>query len=232
MEFTFVSKDVADFAKACGELMNAEIGSEPGDFTTWAITLLDVEAPPVMADFWDARQSQHLYQLELQGDEIIEVGPNAETQRAYDDEQWLIYNMEPEIRDTLVNGGCLTDIDVRLAESAVAAYNRLLDGRGQGEGVSVTEFALACADIKVTAPTFDTLEALPVHMAYWWEKLNPPLKLLGYHEAIGAFYDAWIESGVTDPEDVDVLVLLELSEAVKAMDPDDVETLAVLGCSG
>ena len=223
---------VAEFAATCGDLMEVEIGPSTDEFTLWALSLSDVEPPHVLVDFWDARVGKYLFQIEVQGDELVPVGPNARTHEASDDEVWVVYLMDPELRDALVRGGCLTDLDVQLAGIQVAARERLLDGRGQGEDVSVIEFALACADMKVTVPTFDALEAVPAHLACWWEQLNPPPELTGYYDAVAALYDAWIQQGVDDPADVDVSVLLALSEAVKAMDPDDLETLTTLGCSG
>ena len=71
---------LVEFSADCGSLMDAEIGPRPVDFAVWALALDDLEPPPALADFWTARVSQYISQVEvLDDDTMVEVGPNPDT---------------------------------------------------------------------------------------------------------------------------------------------------------
>ena len=46
------------------------------------------------------------------------------------------------------------------------------------------QFAEACAEIRVAAPTMGGLDAMPAHLAGWWGRLVSPPGLGEYHSAI------------------------------------------------
>ena len=196
------------FSADCGSLMDAEIGPSPVDFAVWALALDDLEPPPALADFWTARVSQYIFQVEvLDDDTIVEVGPNPDTQGANEREMDLVAAMSPGVRDILLDGGCLTEIDVLLGREFLAARARLEGCYGQSGTVTVEEFAEACRDMKATSPTFNSINAIPAHLLYWWERLVPPPGLEGYHRAVPDFYREWVRVG-GDPEEADVYLQL------------------------
>ena len=132
--------------------------------------------------------------------QLVHDGPNKYSQEAADTAMDELYLMDFRLREYLVDVDCLTGAEVWRADAVWAAWSRLLDGFGQGDNVSVEEFADACNDIKLTVPTLDELIAVPYHMSYWWEQLNPPPELVSYYVAVADFYEEWIETGGGDPQ--------------------------------
>ena len=223
---------LVEFSADCGSLMDAEIGPSPVDFAVWALALDDLEPPPALADFWTARVSQYIFQVEvLDDDTMVEVGPNPDTQGANEREMDLVAAMSPGVRDILLDGGCLTEIDVLLGREFLAARARLEGRYGQSGAVTVEEFAEACRDMKATSPTFNSINAIPAHLLHWWERLVPPPGLEGYHRAVPDFYREWVRVG-DDPEEVDVYLQLAPVEEAQKLDGDTLETLLRTRCAG
>ena len=165
--------------------------------------------------------------------QVVHDGPSEYSQEAADTTMSELAFMEFEIREYLMDAGCVTDIDVLLADAAIAAWNRLLEGYGQGEDVGVEEFAQACNDIKLTAPTMDKVSALPLHMAYWWAELTPPSELADYYAAVARFYEEWIESGGDDPlSAVSLETQMALTDTALALDGDVLDVLLARRCAG
>ena len=77
--------------------------------------------------------------------------------------------MSPGVRDILLDGGCLTEMDVLLGREFLAARARLEGCYGQSGAVTVEEFAEACRDMKATSPTFNSINVIP----------GPPAPLVG-----------------------------------------------------
>ena len=210
-----------EFAVACGELRE---GSEDVEFDSWVAMVQALVAPPEVADYWSAYVDQFALQTDL--------GPNGRTQNASDRATAATMELSREARELLISTGCLSEIDVWLAREFVAANARLEGGYAQRGTVTVEQFAKACADIKITAPTMGGLDAMPAHFIAWWGQLVPPPGLGKYHSAIMDFYREWQGVDTGDPQDVDILTQLAVMEAAQALDGDDLEILLREGCSG
>ena len=218
--------DIADFALACAEVNSQDESALGWTFEGWVEEAQAIDPPPALTDWWGAYVGQ--FALQLTSD-----GPNEHSQEAADDERRALVSMDPGTRDYLVDTGCVTAAEVQVAIAVDEAWGRLLGGYGQGRDVSVEEFADACKDIKLTAPTMQGLAALPLHMAHWWVRLTPPPELVVYHLAIAMFYEDWVEGSGDDPADsMSSETQAYLNTAMQAMDADVLEILLARGCAG
>ena len=166
--------------------------------------------------------------------QVVHDGPSEYSQEASDVAMDELYLMDFRLREYLVDADCTTSIDVWRADATHAARTRLLDGFGQGENVSIEEFADACSDIKLTTPTLDETIAIPYHMAYWWGQLTPPPELASYYVAVADFYGEWIETGGgIDPQtDVSFGTQMAVLDSVQSLEEDMRETLLIRRCAG
>ena len=98
--------------------------------------------------------------------------------------------------------------------------------------MTVGQFAEACADIRVAAPTMDGLDAMPAHLAGWWGRLIPPPGLGEYHSAIMDLHREWQEVDTGDPQDAGILTQLAVVEGANTLDDDGLETLLRGDCPG
>ena len=221
-----MAADVADFALACTDIRNRDESAPDWTFEGWVAEAQAIEAPPALADWWSAYVDQFALQL-------VHDGPSEYSQDAADMTMNELAFMEFETREYLVDTGCVTGIEVWQADATLAAWNRLLEGYGQSEDVSVDDFARACNDIKLTAPTMDKLSALPQHLAYWWAELTPPSELEDYYAAVARFYEEWIESGGDDPlSAVSLETQMALTDTALALDGDVLDVLLARRCAG
>ena len=224
--FTEITAELADFAAACADIRNRDESAPDWTFEGWVAEAQAVEVPLELADWWSAYVDQFALQL-------VYDGPSQHSQKAADTAMDELVFMDFRIREYLVDAGCITGTEVWQADTAFAAWGRLVDGFGQGDDVTIEEFAEACRDIKLTAPTLDRLIAIPEHMAYWWDKLNPPSELSDYYAAVAVFYDEWIETGGGDPQtDVSFETQMALIETAQALDQNVLETLLARRCAG
>ena len=223
---TLVTAEVSEFSLACADIRNRDESAPEWTFEGWVAEAQAVEAPLVLAEWWSAYVDQFALQ-------VVHDGPSEYSQEAADTTMDELALMDFRLREYLVDTGCITGTEVWQADAVWAAWGRLLDGFGQGENVSVEEFADACSDVKLTVPTLDELIAIPRHMAYWWTQLTPPPELEGYYAAVADFYGEWIETGGGDPQtDVSFETQMALIEAAQALDEEVLETLLVRRCSG
>ena len=224
--FVAVTADIEEFAETCADIRNRDESAPQWTFEAWVAEAQAVEVPPVLTEWWSAYVDQFALQL-------THDGPCEYSQGASDTTLDQLALMDFRLREYLVDGGCITGVEVWQAEAVWAGWGRLLDGFGQGQNVSVEEFAEACADIKATVPTLDNLIAIPQHLAYWWEQLNPPPELRRYHAAVADFYREWIETGGGDPQtDVSFETQMALIEVAQDLDEDVLETLLARRCAG
>ena len=98
--------------------------------------------------------------------------------------------------------------------------------------MTVGQFAEACADIRVAAPTMGGLDAMPAHLAGWWGRLIPPPGLGEYHSAIMDLRREWQEVDTGDPQDAGILTQLAVVEGANTLDDDGLETLLRGDCPG
>ena len=221
-----VAAGVADFALACADITNRDESAPDWTFEGWVTDAQAVKAPSTLADWWSAYVDQFALQ-------VVHDGPSEYSQEAADTTMSELAFMEFEIREHLLDAGCVTDTEVWLADATIAAWGRLLDGYGQGEDVDVEEFAQACNDIKLTAPTMNKLSALPQHLAYWWAELTPPSELADYYAAVARFYKEWMESGGDDPVSaVSIETQNAAISAALALDGDVLDVLVARRCAG
>ena len=221
-----VSTEVAEFALECADIRNQNESAPEWTFEGWIEEAQATGVPEVLADWWSAYVDQFALQ-------VVHDGPSEHSQRAADDTMWELYEMDPLLREYLLDMGCLTGVEVWQADATVEAWDRLLNGWGQGENVSVEEFAEACRDVGLTVPTLDVSVAMPEHLAYWWGELTPPPELADYYDAVATFYEEWIESGGGDPQtDVSFETQMALIETAQALDEDVLETLLARRCAG
>lgn len=221
-----MTADVADFALACADIGNRDESAPDWTFEGWVSEAQAIEAPPALTGWWSAYVDQFALQ-------VVHDGPSEYSQDAADMTMDELAFMDFEIREYLMDTGCVTGIEVLLADATIAAWNRLLDGYGQGEDVDVEEFARACNDIKLTAPTMDKLSAIPLHMAYWWAELTPPSEIVDYYVAVARFYEEWIESGGDDPVSaVSIETQMAAMNAALALDGDVLDVLVARRCAG
>ena len=220
-----VSGEVRQFARVCGELgVAGDAVVTGGEFDEWVDLLLEVQAPPELAEWWTAYVNQFALQTE--------VGPNAATQEAADDEYWYITQMTEPVQDVLMEAGCITGYDVALAYETGYAWARYEAGYGQGPDTTIEEFAQACADMKVTIPAMDAVSEAPWHLYYWWTQLNPPQEIQGYYDAVLDFYQEWALAGTGDINDVSHETAMAVQAAAQALDGDDLELLLRERCAG
>ena len=221
-----VTTEVAEFALKCADIKNRDESAPGWTFEGWIEEAQATGAPKILAGWW----SGYVDQFALQ---VVHDGPSKHSQAAADDAMWELYEMDPWLREYLLDMGCLTGAEVWRADATVEALDRLVSGWGQGGNVSVEEFAEACSDIKLTAPTFGPLAAMPDHMAYWWGELTPPPELADYYDAVSTFYEKWVESGGGDPQtSVDFGIQMAVLETAQALDGDVLETLLARRCAG
>ena len=180
-----------EFAETCGDLRNRDESAPDWSFDGWVAEAQAVEAPPEVAEWWTAYVNQFALQTE--------DGPNELTQEAHDAALWAIVLMDLDTQDTLMDAGCLDGYDVSLAYEVGYAWGRYEAGYGQRPDTTIEEFAQACADMKVTMPTLDTLEAMTLHLLYWWAQLSPPPELADYYDAVFEYYRAWAATESNDP---------------------------------
>ena len=220
-----VAAGVADFALACADITNRDESAPDWTFEGWVTDAQTVKAPSTLADWWSAYVDQFALQ-------VVHDGPSEYSQDAADMYMTELAYMDFEIREYLMDTGCVTGTDVWLADATLAAWDRLQSGYGQGEDVSVDEFARACNDIKLIAPTMDKLSALPLHMAYWWAELTPPPEIADYYAAVAAFYEEWIKSGEDDPVSaVSLETQMAATNAALALDGDVLDILLARQCA-
>ena len=221
-----VASEITEFAEACVDIRNRDESAPEWTFEGWVSEAQAVKVPPVLTEWWSSYVDQFTLQL-------THDGPSKYSQEAADTTMDELALMDFRLRKYLVDAGCITGAEVWQADAVWAAWGRLLDGFGQGQNVSVEEFADACSDIKLTAPTLDKLIAIPQHMAFWWDKLNPPPELRDYYEAVADFYQEWIETGGGDPQtDVSFETQMAAIEAAQALDGDVLEVLLARRCAG
>ena len=222
-----VTTEVAGFALECADIRNQDESAAEWTFEGWIEEAQATGVPEVLADWW----SGYVDQFALQ---VVHDGPSEHSQRAADDTMWELYEMDPRLREYLLDTGCLTGVEVWRADATVEAWDRLMNGWGQGENVSIEEFADACSDIKLTTPTLDETVAIPYHMAYWWGQLTPPPELASYHVAVADFYEEWIETGGgIDPQtDVSFETQMVVLDSVQSLEEDIRETLLIRRCAG
>ena len=199
-----VDAGVMEFAGACSALMSEDESAPEWSFEDWVVRITGLEAPPVLADFWASTVGMYAYQLDVVDRNIETVGPNEQTLDASDRQRRLIARMDPDLRQVLLDSWCLTATEVALADRIEEAW-LLLETGLEASSESVQNFGALCRATKITSPTFDTVDAIPRHLLYWWRQLAPPPELVDYHEAVADYYSAWIESGdpTTVPFEVD-----------------------------
>ena len=219
-----VPAQVREFAEVCGDLRSRDESAPDWTFRGWVAEAQAVEAPPELAEWWTAYVNQFALQTE--------DGPNELTQEASDEQRWFITQMSKAVQDTLMDAGCLDGYDVSLAYEVGYAWGRYEAGYGQGDNTSVEEFAQACADMMVTVPTLDTLDAMALHLLYWWAQLSPPPELADYYDAVFEYYRAWAATESNDPEEVPFEVEMAVVDTAEAMDEDVLETLLRTRCAG
>ena len=171
-----------------------------------------------------------MYALQLV--DATEPGPNALTQEASNNYQHEVASMPLNVRETLLGTGCLTEVDVLLAREFVAAWSRLHRGYAQSGTVTVEQYAQACADIKLTVPTMNHLEAIPEHFLHWWRKLVPPPGMGKFHSAVMDIYREWVTLKSGDPNDLSLTAQMALHEATQSLDRNHFEILLREKCAG
>ena len=218
-EFVPATAAEVEFAAACGELMDADMG-----LAEWVQALQDLEAPPELRDFWEATVGQ--YSSLMLPDGTLASNYNSMTQAAFDREIEIVAGMRPVLRQALIDGWCLLETDVLVGGQILAARARL--AAGLLPPLSYEDYAQGCADISLAAPTFDTADALLTHLIEWWQVLIPPAGVEDYHAAVLAVYVEW--RAVGDIELVEAHYLrAPLQEATK-VDGNFVEHLLRSGC--
>ena len=180
LSFIRVTTEFAEFAEACVDINNRDESAPEWTFEGWVAEAQAIKVPPVLAEWWSSYVDQFALQL-------THDGPSKYSQEAADTSMDELALMDFRLREYLVDAGCITGAEVWQADAVWVAWGRLLDGFGQGQNVSVEEFADACSDIKLTVPTLDKLIAIPQHMAFWWAKLNPPSGVEGLLRGGGGF---------------------------------------------
>ena len=176
-----------EYAAACGEWSQADVGTDDNDFVSWVVQILMLQPPPELQDFHDAMSGQYLLQTEVHGNAVEVVGPNAETQFWYDMEVQVVAEMPQHLGQTLVQGGCLNEGDMELAKEVMAAANRIQQD-GFFEPATLDGYLQACVDIKLTAPVMGAEDAYLDHLIHEWSVLTPLPQLVGYHSAVLRLY--------------------------------------------
>ena len=224
-----------DYAVACRQLLDVDIGygaEGKRGFAEWVDSARALTPPPELRDFHESWVTQFEGQLEISDGSRTSIEPNAMTQQAKWRKMEIVSAMRPELRQILVDEWCLLETEVMLYPRILAAKARL-EANPVRQTTTVDEFLQVCADIKVSTPTMDSMDALYTHLITEWQNLIPPPGLEGYHAAVLDFY---LEMEVVqDPGRVPIKYLLAAQEAAKKAAlkyPDFIELLIRSGCGG
>ena len=150
-----------EYAVKCGEAMAASesIGSGAQgeiDFLNWVEDLEALKAPVEFIDFHDARTTQYSAQHLMDG-------PSSQSQAAYERELEIVASMRPDLRDVLLDGGCLQESDIMVETAFLKARARMKARTFSAGRLTVEEYALHCRDINITAPAMDNADGLARH---------------------------------------------------------------------
>ena len=128
-----------------------------------------------------------------------------------------------------MEGGCLQKGDIELAKMTMAAISRT-----QQDDLfaphSIDDYLQSCADIKMSAPIMDTMQAQFDHLIVLWASITPPPKVQAYHDAVSRFYLQWEEAG--DIANVDLSVLQAVNDEAAKLGDLFVGKLITSGCGG
>lgn len=209
--------------------MQADIGNEDSDFVYWVSELIELQPPPELEAFYKARTAQFLLQTEVVDGQAEVSGPNDDTQWWYEREIGLVSSMPKHLVQALVDGGCLQDEDVEHGQRLMAAVSRMGED-GFFHPDTVEEYLQSCADIKLTMPVMNSMDANVEYMIIRWDRLEPPDTLEGYHAAVMRFYQAWQEAG--DIDRVETSIVQGVNDEALKLDSDVVGSLISSGCAG
>lgn len=218
-----------EYAAACGEWSQADVGTDDNDFVSWVVQILQLQPPPELQDFHDARAGQYVLQTKVHGNTVEVVGPNADTQFWYDIEVTLVAEMPRHLGQTLVESGCLNEGDMELAKQVMAATNRMQQD-DFFEPATLEEYLQSCVDIKMTAPVMDSMDAFFEHFIDGWGRLNPLLQLEDYHSAVLRLYLGWQRVG--DIASIDHVTIQDVNDEALKLGDTFVGKLVTSGCSG
>ena len=188
------------YAEACGELMAREFGTGSTgeqEFAAWTMELEALEPPPELEGFHEAHTGQFSGQVKrnADGSSVIQGG-NDQTQAMEIRSHGIIVELSTDLRNALLDGGCLTDADTQRARAFVAATDRIAERINKQAPLSVEEYVAHCVDVGETIPFMGPSNAPMKHMASGLAALQPPSELQKYNDAIVQFYRVWADTGV------------------------------------
>lgn len=186
----------------------------------WVESLRALEPPPELQEFNDARVGKYAGQLRAEG-------PNIYTQAAFDAEIQIVADMPAELRQVLVDEGCLRESAVAYGRVRLEAKARMAARGDAQHATTVEEYAQWCADVQLTAPRMSSFETSVTHSIDGLLAMTPPPGVEGYHDASLRLLLEWREKGEPVTESPHLQTLIEETEK---LGPVFIDTLRRTGC--
>ena len=211
------------YAEACGRIMTVDLnGMSVAEYVEWVQSFADLTPPTDLADYHHAVLNIYRSKAKPSLDELDTRAPYINFALAF------LYLDENTLR-LLRDEHCLTRVEVEISRVVADTRDRLFGSERPNAPMTVEQFALGCADIRLSAPWGMDIPVIGTYLLHHWVNLHPPDHMGGYHEAMRLFYEEWVAKG--DP-DYDSPVARASVSAGQALPLRTVELLVRAGCLG
>ena len=181
-----------EYAKACGALMTVDMeGMSNEDFSDWVQSIGGLNPPESLVDY-------HFGMLSLYGGMLDLDRADIDVKPPYIRQIKAIVALDYGVGQLLSDELCLRRTQVEVSRAIAVTRGKLANMTPQSEPMTVEEYAIHCADIILASPWGDSIEAMASHIYQEWSKIVPPPEMRVYHDALLAFYEEFVRTGLMD----------------------------------
>ena len=188
---------VQEYAASCGDLnrnfdvdkyqqlVEARSSRDWSWFADWVDTLSALRPPPELADYHDGRTTKLSSQ-------IVQRGLSKFSQDAYMREIEAIDSMPLDLRNFLLQEGCLTTADIQFGQTMLEGQRRMASRGPAPSPPTVRDYAERCTDVLMTTPLFNNRDQRGFHLLFGMDELVPPPELEQFHNHLFKTLQDWV----------------------------------------
>ena len=213
----------SQYAKACGEIMTVDLTDmDTGAYADWVESFAALSPPESLVGYHHAVLHLFRTKLDPNRDELDSRTPYLRL-------MFFMLEMDGSHGRLLEAESCTLRVDVEVGQVIGDTRARVVSRKDLDQPMTLRQFAIGCADMRLSAPWLDDMDVIGTYLFEHWSKLNPPQDMQHYHEAMRLFYEEWAMTGEMD---FDTHRGREALEAGRNLPPHILETLLRSGCVG